>query len=69
MRYTDRIKNLASVYPELSRVWIKTGDLRRPLKCVWISESALRNYQHENGVCSCEAKTAELNEDHLRLVA
>ena len=28
MLYKDRIKNLAAVYPELARVWIKTGDPR-----------------------------------------
>ena len=63
MRYTDRIKNLAGIYPELSRVWIKTDDQRRPLKCIWISESALRSAEHEG--CACEAETAELSEDHL----
>ncbi len=26
MLYTDRIKNLMSAFPELTRVWIKTGD-------------------------------------------
>lgn len=67
MRYTDRIKNLAPLYPELSRVWIKTDDPRRPLKSVWIGESLLRNADQESS--SCEAETAELSEDHLQLVA
>jgi hypothetical protein len=67
MRYTDRIKNLAPLYPELSRVWIKTDDPRRPLKSVWISDSLLRNADHES--CSCETEAPELSEDHLRLVA
>ena len=69
MRYTDRIKNLAPLHPELSRVWIKTADPRRPLKCVWIGESALRNADNENCGCSYEAETAEIGEDHLLLVA
>ncbi len=67
MRYTDRTKNLAPLYPELSRVWIKTDDPRRPLKGVWISDSFLRNADQESS--SCETETAELSEDHLRLVA
>jgi hypothetical protein len=67
MRYTDRIKNLTPLYPELSRVWIKTEDPHRPLKSVWMSESALRTCDHEN--CCCEADTAELTEDHLLLIA
>jgi hypothetical protein len=69
MRYTDRIKNLAPLYPELSRVWIKTDNPRQPLKSVWISESALRNSDHENCGFRCEAEIAELSEDHLLLVA
>ena len=69
MRYTDRIKNLASLYPDLSRVWIKTDDPRLPLKSVWISESALRSCQHENCVCSCVTNSTEPAEDHLLLVA
>lgn len=41
MLYTDRIKSLSTVYPKLSRVWIKTGDGRTPLKCVWMDEAKL----------------------------
>jgi len=67
MRYTDRIKNLAPLYPELSRVWIKTDDPRRPLKGVWISQSALRNAERESSFC--ESETADITEDHLQLVA
>jgi hypothetical protein len=45
MLYKDKIKNLSAVYPELARVWIKTGDSRMPLKGVWIDESKLRSLQ------------------------
>ena len=41
MLYKDKIKNLTAMYPELARVWIKTGDPRPPLKGVWINESRL----------------------------
>ena len=56
MRYTDRIKNLARVYPELSRVSIKTGAPRLPLTSIWISESALRKCEHESCVCSSPSR-------------
>jgi len=56
MLYTNRIKNLTAVYPPLSRVWIKTGDPRMPLKSVWIDEVALYTMATEE---------SELVEDHL----
>jgi hypothetical protein len=65
MLYTDRIKNLASAYPKLSRVWIKTDDARTPLRSVWISESALRDAVDESCGLHCDSETADLTEDHL----
>lgn len=32
MLLTNRINHLTATYPQLSRVWIKTGDPRTPLK-------------------------------------
>lgn len=68
MLYTDRIKNLKSIFPELSRVWIKTGDPRLPLKGVWISDSAFRNLADQSGT-TCESETADVSDDHLVLAA
>jgi hypothetical protein len=69
MFYKDRIKNLTTFYPALTRVWIKTDDAKRPLKSVWINESAFRNAVEENHSAACKAGTAELAEDHLLLAA
>jgi hypothetical protein len=69
MLYTDRIKNLTTFYPELTRVWIKTDDPRTPLKSIWISESALRNAVNELSSVSFDAEASELAEDHLLLAA
>ncbi len=69
MFYKDRIKNLTTFYPELTRVWIKTDDSRTPLKSVWINESAFRNAVEENSSTALETETTELAEDHLLLAA
>ncbi len=69
MLYTDRIKNLTTAYPKLSRVWIKTGDARTPLKSVWISESALHKAVNQSFAAPRESETAELTEDHLLCAA
>jgi hypothetical protein len=69
MLYKDRIKNLCAVYPELARVWIKTGDPRTPLKGVWIDESNLRSIQNDLDSANGDNETAELTEDHLVLAA
>jgi hypothetical protein len=69
MLHKDGIKNLSAVYPELARVWIKTGDSRTPLKGVWIDESKLRHLQNEPCQTNGENQTAELAEDHLALAA
>jgi hypothetical protein len=69
MLFKDRIKNLCAVYPELTRVWIKTGDPRTPLKGVWIDESKLRSLQSKPATKIGENETAELTEDHLVLAA
>src|SRR5271156_969279 len=34
---------LQPVHPQLSRVWIETGDPRTPLKSVWIDEPELHS--------------------------
>jgi len=68
MLFKDRIKNLTTFYPELSRVWIKTGDPKMPLKSVWISESALKNME-EGVVETWDAENNEVAEDHLWMAA
>lgn len=65
MLFKDRIKNLTAVYPQLSRVWIHTGDPRTPLKGVWINESRLHRIADQTGASSRETETTELAEDHL----
>jgi len=67
MLFQDRIKNLMTAYPRLSRVWIKTDNPRLPLKSVWIDESALHRAASETGTAAEE--TAEFAEDHLLRVA
>jgi hypothetical protein len=69
MLYKDRIKNLVNVYPQLSRVWIKTNDPRTPLKSIWISETALRQATGVECVKSCDTEIAELADDHLLMAA
>jgi hypothetical protein len=69
MLYKDRIKNLADVYPKLSRVWIKTNDPRTPLKSVWISETALRQATSADCAKSCDTEIAEFADDHLLMAA
>lgn len=69
MFYTDRIKNLTAISPQLSRVWIRTGNPKMPLKSVWINEFALHELSSGNGVLRYDSETAELAEDHLLLAA
>ncbi len=53
------------MYPQLSRVWTKTGDPKTPLKGVWINESQLRRIADRACASSRESETTELTEDHL----
>jgi hypothetical protein len=69
MLYKDRIRNLTTFYPELTRVWIKTDDPRTPLRSVWMNLSALRNAIDEHGAVTCDTEAAELTEDHIPLAA
>lgn len=69
MLYTDRIKNLTTFYPHLTRVWIKTGDPRTPLKGVWINEGALHETASQIHEATCDTQAAELTEDHLLVAA
>lgn len=69
MLYTDRIKNLVAAYPHLTRVWIKTGDPRLPLKGVWLDESKLNQAAHEAPAGDGEKQIADLAEDHLMWTA
>jgi hypothetical protein len=69
MLYTNTIQNLTSIYPQLTRVWIKTGDPRMPLKSVWMDEVKVHQVAgdiptvHDNVEAGVD--TGELAEDHL----
>ena len=59
----------ATVNPQLSRVWIKTGNPRMPLKSVWINEAKLRGFADQGRAAARECASRELAEDHLVLAA
>jgi len=69
MLLTIRTNHLTSMYPHLSRVWIKTGDPKLPLKAVWIDESRLQRAAAEACASPRESETTEVPEDHLLLAA
>ena len=68
MRYTDRIKNLVTVSPRLSRVWIRTGDPRMPLKAIWFDDAGLNPSGRQNHSAQRD-EAIELIDDHLCLAA
>ena len=55
--------------PQLSRVWIKTGDAKMPLKGVWTNDAKLRSFANEVCVEDRDGESRELAEDHLALAA
>ncbi len=59
----------ATVNPQLSRVWIKTGNPKMPLKSVWINEAKLRTFADQGRATARECANRELTEDHLVLAA
>jgi hypothetical protein len=65
MLLTNKINNLTVMYPQLSRVWIKTGDPKTPLKGVWIDASRLHRIVDDACASPRESETTELTEDHL----
>lgn len=66
MLYIDRINNLKTFLPKLTRVWINTGDVRTPLKCVWMYETQL----DRTAIADCATEyESELAEDHLAFAA
>jgi len=69
MLYTYKIKSLVTIHPRLSRVWIKTGNPRMPLKSVWIDESKIRGLGREFCAAERHNDSNELAEDHLALAA
>jgi hypothetical protein len=69
MLYTTRINNLVAACPKLSRIWIKTGTPKIPLKAVWINESQLRRVVNNLPQCAGEEKPSALAEDHLWMAA
>jgi hypothetical protein len=69
MLFTTRINNLVTFMPKLSRIWIKTGNPRAPLKAVWINESQLSRAMNDTHAAMHDDAPAELAEDHLSLAA
>jgi hypothetical protein len=69
MLFTTRINNLVTACPKLSRIWIKTGNPKTPLKAVWTNESQLSRAMNDPCAVIHDDDPAELAEDHLCLVA
>jgi len=69
MLFTTRINNLVTAYPRLSRVWIKTGNPKTPLKAVWMNESQLSRMAGGAGTATHDDAPAEQTEDHLAFAA
>ncbi|MGO9516080.1 MAG: hypothetical protein ACLPND_03455 [Candidatus Korobacteraceae bacterium] len=69
MLFTTRINNLMTACPRLSRIWIKTGNPKTPLKAVWINESQLSHVMNDPWVAMHDDASAELAEDHLSIAA
>ena len=69
MLHTTRINNLVTAFPKLSRIWIKTGNPRTPLKAVWINESQLSRAMNDTDTALQDDVPAELAEAHLLLAA
>jgi len=69
MLFKNRINNIVTDFPKLSRVWIRTEDARMPLKSVWISDSDLRQLAGELGQMADEMSLPEPSDDHLVITA
>ena len=65
MLFATRSNNLATARPKLSRIWIKTGDPKTPLKAVWINESQLSRAMTDAGAAMHDDVPAEPADDHL----
>jgi len=61
--------NYGTVNLRLSRVWIKTGNPKMPLKSVWFNEAKLHSSNAEFCAAECESENRELTDDHLVLAA
>ena len=68
MLFTTRINNLVTACPRLSRVWIKTGNPKAPLKAVWMNESQLSRAMNDTCAAMLD-DDPELAEDHLSFAA
>jgi hypothetical protein len=69
MLLITRINNIVTAYPKLSRVWIKTGDPRMPLKGVWMGESRLHCEMNDVRANQHDDEPADLSDEHLCLGA
>ncbi len=58
-----------NINPQLSRIWIKTGDTRMPLKSVWFDESKLHTDPVQSSVAASESEAQDPTEDHLAFSA
>lgn len=55
--------------PQLSRVWIKTGNPKMPLKSVWINDAKRRSFANQVCAADRESESRKLTEDHLAFAA
>jgi hypothetical protein len=62
MLLNNTIQNLTG--SRLSRVWIKTGDSKTPLKGVWINESRVQRFAGEVSALHDDNESNELVDDH-----
>jgi len=69
MLFRTRMNNLVAACPRLSRIWIKTGNPKTPLKAVWINESQLSRAMNDSRAAMHDDAPAQLAEDHLSLAA
>jgi len=69
MLFTTRTNNIVTAYPKLSRIWIRTGNPKTPLKAVWMNESQLSRAMNDTCAALHDDSPAELAEDHLYLAA
>jgi hypothetical protein len=65
--FISKINPVLDARPQLTCVWINTGDPRMPLKAVWVDETKLRSIGNPDCMHQFEDEAAELTDDHLCL--
>ncbi len=69
MLFLVKTKCPFTVNSQLSRVWIKTGNPKMPLKSVWIDETKLHTDTAKFVLAAHESEAQELTDDHLAFAA